>query len=261
MADFLDDRIIVLIVIMVIFFVVILVEFWYLRKRRASKAKKEPLEDQAFNAVLNARAISNTLARDGTDLSGVNDILDRADAALQRGDFRGSLDLTDRAKEMMKTVKAKSDVLPETKGGDFAETEPTTKEVLRKKFPNNYLESRFSRSMAAESIQKAKDSSLDISEAERLLQKCDECADREDYTQALSYAVRSRKLAEDAVGGAGPKGTAAGSTCSSCGAEVLEDDAFCRKCGAKAEIVCNECGKKPQKDDVFCRACGSSLES
>ncbi|MEE9507335.1 MAG: hypothetical protein V3V98_09380, partial [Thermoplasmata archaeon] len=139
------EQLLVLGVIMVIFIIVVIVEMRILRKRRMSRTKKEPLEDQAFNAILNARAISNTLARDGTNLSSVNKALDHADQALRRGDYRGSLNLTDQAKDLMKTVKATSDPVAEPAARDgFVESEPTTKEVLKDKFPENYMESRFS---------------------------------------------------------------------------------------------------------------------
>jgi len=259
------EQLIVLAVIMVIFIIVVIIEMRVLRKRRMSRSKKEPLEDQAYNAILNARAISNTLARDGTNLSSANKTLDLADQALKRGDYRGSLSLTDQAKDLMKTVKVRPDVAAEpTVGGGFVETEPTTKEVLKDKFPENYMESRFSRSLASEAIGKARGSGLDVSEADRLLVLCDECESADDYTQALSYAVQSRKAAEEALSGVRPETAGAereAQTCSSCGADALPEDAFCRKCGAKAVVVCDGCGKKPDEADVFCRSCGTRVKS
>lgn len=258
------EQLIALAVIMVIFIIVVIIEMRILRKRRTSRSKKEPLEDQAFNAILNAKAISNTLARDGTNLSNVNKTLDQADQALRRGDYRGSLNLTDQAKDLMKTVNATSDTVAEPAARDgFVESEPTTKEVLKDKFPENYMESRFSRSLALEAIGKARESGLDVSEADRLLVLCDECESTDDYTQALSYAVQSRKVVEEAFSGVKPKTAGAeqeAQTCSSCGADIHPEDAFCRKCGAKAVVVCEGCGKKPDEGDVFCRSCGTRVK-
>ncbi|MFQ6107788.1 MAG: zinc ribbon domain-containing protein [Thermoplasmata archaeon] len=261
--DGLDDRTIVLVMILVIFAIITFIELRYFRKRRMAVSKKEPLEDRAFNALLNARAISNTLARDGTDLSGVNEVLGRARAALETGDYRGSLELTDRAKDMMKTVKVKSDAPSMLEGeGEFLESQPTTKEVLKDKFPDNYLESRFSRSLAAEAIERARDARLDVSDAERLLRQCDDCVAVEDYTQALSYAVQSKKAAEGVLSVTKAKAPEApGNVCRSCGAGIHVGDKFCRKCGAKAILTCNHCGKEPEEGDVFCRGCGARLES
>lgn len=260
----LDDRTTILLIILLIFIIVVLIELRFLRKKRMAISKKEPLEDQAFNALLNARAISHTLARDGTDLSSVNDLLGQASQALERGNYRVSLELTDRAKEMMKTVKARSEAPPEPRGEEgFVEMEATTKEVLMKKFPDNYLESRFSRSLAVEAIQEAKDASLAVSEAERFLKLCDDCMNEDDYTQALSYAVQSKKAAEDALSTVGTGATEVvelSRTCMSCGADVLSGDMFCRKCGIKV-VVCGSCGKEPEKGDIFCRSCGARIES
>ncbi len=261
------EQLIALAVIMVIFIIVVIIEMRVLRKRRMSRSKKEPLEDQAYNAILNARAISNTLARDGTNLSSANKTLDLADQALKRGDYRGSLSMTDQAKDLMKTVKVRPDVAAEpTVGGGFVETEPTTKEVLKDKFPENYMESRFSKSLALEAIENARESRLDVSEAERLLGLCDDCESADDYIQALSYAVQSKKAAEEAeaLSTVEPKTTGPGretQTCSSCGADVPLGDAFCRKCGAKAVVACGSCGKRSNEGDVFCRSCGTHMES
>ncbi|MFQ5910824.1 MAG: zinc ribbon domain-containing protein [Thermoplasmata archaeon] len=260
----LDNQTIALLVILLVFIFVILIEVRFLRKRRMTRSRKAPLEDQAFNALLNARAISNTLARDGTDLRGVNDVLSQANQSLEKGDFRGSLELTDYAKEMMKTVKAKSEAAFEPEGTrEFVETEPTTKEVLKKKFPENYLEARFSRSLAVELLQKAKDAGLDLSDAERLLRLCDDCVNEEDYTHALSYAIQSKKVAEDALSTVSPEVAKVeqSQTCRSCGVEILSGDMFCRKCGTKVNAVCDGCGKKLEEGDAFCRACGARLES
>jgi hypothetical protein len=259
-----DEQLLALIVIMVILIIVVIIEMRFLRKRREKRSKKEPFGDQAFNAILNARAISNTLARDGTDLSSVNGILDRADQALKRGDVRGSLDLTDQAKDLMKTVRTRSDSTTEpTVEGGFVETEATTKELLKDKFPENYLETKFSRSLASETIEKARGARLDVSEAERLLELCDNYASQENYTQALSYAIHSKKVAEQAVSVAEPSAAEIGesSSCSSCGTGILPGDVFCRKCGLKIVGVCEECGNKPDEDDAFCRKCGTHLKS
>jgi ribosomal protein L40E len=260
-----EVELLVLIAVMVVLVIVVIIEMRILRKRREKRSKKEPLGDQAFNAILNARAISNILARDGTNLSSVNGILDRADQALKRGDSRGSLELTEQAKEMMKGVKMKSDqsTVP-SEGGGFVETEPTTKELLKDKFPDNYLETKFSRSLASEGIEKAKRAKLDISEAERLLGLCDDCASQEDYAQALSYAIQAKKVAEDAMSEVKPaeaEDVQGSQTCSSCGADIAPGDAFCRKCGIKTLEVCEDCGKQPEEGDTFCRSCGSPLES
>lgn len=255
-------QLLALVVVMVVMIVVVIIEMRYLRKRREARSRKEPLHDQAYNAILNARAISNTLSRDGTDLSSVNDMISRADEALKRGDARGSLDLTDQAKEAMKTVKIRSDKETKpTSDEGFSETEPTTKELLKDKFPDNYLEAKFSRSLASETIEKARNKQLDVSEAERLLSLCDDCASQDDYTQALSYAIQSKKALEETMSTKAPtrpEPEESGS-CSSCGEDILTDDAFCRKCGAKKADVCENCGKKPDSGDAFCRSCGTPL--
>jgi hypothetical protein len=262
---FLDDRTIILVVILLIFVIVVLIELRHIRRKRKLAPKKEPLEDQAFNALLSARAISSTLARDGTDLSGVNNVLSEADQALKGKNYRVTLELTDRAKEMMKTIKARSEAPPKSESEEeFVETDVTTKEMLKDKFADNYLESRFSRSLAAEAIEEAKSANAEVSEAERLLGLCDDCVEGEDYTQALSFAVQSKKSAEDAISagrGEVAEKAAVSQECPSCESGIVPEDAFCRKCGTKLVTGCSSCGKRPEEGDVFCRSCGSKLES
>ena len=50
--------------------------------------------------------------------------------------------------------------------------------------------------------------------------------------------------------------------CPSCGTAVLEGDAFCRKCGAKAPVprICRSCRSTVPEGDGFCRSCGTPFE-
>ncbi|GAG20814.1 unnamed protein product, partial [marine sediment metagenome] len=47
--------------------------------------------------------------------------------------------------------------------------------------------------------------------------------------------------------------------CSECQFENREGAKFCKKCGAKLELVCPECSYLLTPDSLFCDECGYSL--
>ncbi len=47
--------------------------------------------------------------------------------------------------------------------------------------------------------------------------------------------------------------------CQECGKKVLDEDKFCRNCGAKLDQACSECGTVPEPGDKFCRNCGTKF--
>lgn len=51
--------------------------------------------------------------------------------------------------------------------------------------------------------------------------------------------------------------------CRKCGAELLDTDAFCIKCGQKANqpMFCSSCGEQLREGERFCHKCGSPVES
>ncbi|MEJ2738495.1 MAG: zinc ribbon domain-containing protein [Dehalococcoidia bacterium] len=48
--------------------------------------------------------------------------------------------------------------------------------------------------------------------------------------------------------------------CTSCGAERLPDDVFCRQCGVQLPQYCPQCGTIIDRPSRFCHKCGASLD-
>lgn len=51
--------------------------------------------------------------------------------------------------------------------------------------------------------------------------------------------------------------------CRKCGADLLDTDTFCVKCGQKADepMLCSNCGEELRDGERFCHKCGSRVES
>lgn len=56
-----------------------------------------------------------------------------------------------------------------------------------------------------------------------------------------------------------PPSGEAGAACAACGEPLTFGDAFCGKCGARAENVCPTCHGTLDPGDVFCGRCGMKV--
>jgi double zinc ribbon protein len=290
MAD--DTTTIILVVLVVIMIVVVWFELRVLRKkskarRERSSRRPEELQDEAHNALITTRAIASTMAeRSGVHSEEVDTMLQEAQMAYNRRNYRVSVELTPRAKERLVSLRgaqssdgdaAKLEALGSAPGSD----EPTTKEVLTKQYPPNLIQSKFSISLAETSIGSAEAAGRDVAVAKSLLTSAQSRFDAQDYGGALSIARQADKSARGepvAVSAApaavtpttaappapqapGPVAVTVGGACPSCGAPMKPDDTFCRKCGARAVLTnCPTCGASLLADDAFCRKCGTRLQ-
>jgi hypothetical protein len=155
--------------------------------------------------------------------------------------------------------------------------------------PKNKLEARFQLSLATDELKRAEESSprpKGLPEALRLRSAGQEAFDREDFTEALRLALRSRRTLGSRVEGlpastpaspptTGPAPTGGGSArpasspapgsdrgsgavCPACGRVTGPDDRFCRTCGAPMVApACTHCGAPLQAGDRFCGKCGT----
>ncbi|MBI5000584.1 MAG: zinc-ribbon domain-containing protein [Euryarchaeota archaeon] len=159
----------------------------------------------------------------------------------------------------------------------------------RPKVPDNFMQAKFIISTAEESLLEAERGGKDVAKARAELAKAKKCFEAEDYARALSQALRAKKALSGApaepskgdedgpavtdLSGSAPaemahmppKKEACGDealSCPSCDAQITDDDAFCRKCGAKLEFaaLCPGCGAELEPDDAFCRKCGAKLK-
>ncbi|OGS49592.1 MAG: hypothetical protein A3K65_09390 [Euryarchaeota archaeon RBG_16_68_12] len=291
MADPIADNIVIIIAVLVIGLAVLtFIELKYLRKtskgRRIKAAQAGDLPDRAHNAILTTKAISRTLAAAGVVTRDADDLVREAEMARRNRDYRVVIELTDRAKSMLKAEKARHDAMGDLsrlrKASDTEEAEPTAKELLQKDLPPNYIQAKFTISLADERIQVAAAAGRGTAQAEEFLRTARATFETKDYDGALRLAVKSRRIA-DGEEATGPPAVAAASAphaaapsgppappvaparparaCASCGAALKEDDTFCRKCGVKVErpTTCGKCGASLVADDGFCRKCGTPV--
>ncbi|HEY4704706.1 MAG TPA: zinc ribbon domain-containing protein [Thermoplasmata archaeon] len=285
MADPIVDNIVIAVIVLVLVLgVLTFIELKYLRKasrgRRARAASASDLPDQAHNAILTSKAISRTLSAAGVVTADVDAVVQEAQVAYRNRNYRVVIELTDKAKSMLKTEKARHDRMGDLSrlrktAGSEAE-EATTKEYIQKELPPNYMQARFTISLAEERITAARDAGRATPEAEAVLATARQSFDGKDFDGALKLAAKSRRLADgEAEPGVPPGSPAAsapvpatvelprpaGRACASCGSELLAGDPFCRKCGVKVErpTTCAKCGASLKEDDTFCRKCGAAI--
>ena len=257
------------------------VELWYLRRRRKQRTSRgeseTELPERAHNAIVTVKAIGDTLARGGVRSPEADDLIREAEAAARERKYRVAIELTDRAKAVLRAAK-----LRQQQKGDLSKfdgikpkaeaDEVTAKERLMKDLPPNYAQSKFSMDLARDGIASAKTAGRDTGEAESLVASAQASFDAQDYAAALKQAVRARRSLEGVSvpstepAPEGPPPTPAPPTgttrpCPSCGSPVAADDAFCRKCGVAVPRAraCPSCGAPVAPEDGFCRKCGTRI--
>lgn len=226
------------------------VELKYVRRRmrgeRALQARKaRDLPDEAHNAVLTTKAVSASLRHAGVMTDEADSLLREADQAVARQEYRVAMDLSDRAKGILKAEKARhsqfGDLARLEAAGPAAEGVATTKEQLSRDHPPNYAAAKFSIGRAEAAMVAARAGGREVAASERLVQQSKEKFTAGDYGAALGLADQARKAAEGrsvlaaTLPAEAPPtaGVAAAPSCAGCGSAVAEGDAFCRKCGAK----------------------------
>lgn len=276
MASVLDAVTIAIALIVIAVFIIAFLELRYLRKkiraRRVRAARKvEELPDDAHNAIITTKAIMATMERSGVRSEEAVSLMAEAQMAYDRRNYRVVLDMASQVKEKLMVIKAR-----QAAAGDLAKLESmpargdseetTTKELLQKEYPPNYLPAKFSLELAHSSIDQSRAAGRDVSQAEQLLVDAQARFGAKDYAGALASArLAQRSAAGEPVEAASPgmpKPLAVDATlvCTSCGAALQSDDVFCRKCGARVgPEVCASCGTTLVAGDAFCRKCGTAI--
>ena len=155
--------------------------------------------------------------------------------------------------------------------------------------PKNQMEAHFQLSVAKDELAKARTSKpgpKSFREADRQFAAAQAAYDRQDFTEALRLALRSRRTlgarveglpvstVPSAVSSAGGSpvtavGTDSGSPaagdptfgqkCPKCGRVAAANDQFCRVCGsAIPPALCRNCGAPLLTGDRFCGKCGAT---
>jgi len=259
----------------IVLFGVAYLEIRMIRNRRRKREALGEIPDRAHNALVSVKTIAEALGRGGVRSVEADDLILEADAALKSRNYRVALELSDRAKGLLRTEKARQQAR-----GDLAKLatakpsqdgEPTTKEKLTKDLPPNYMQAKFSINLVRGEIDAARSRGQDVSEAERMLAEVQATFDTKDYTAALGQASRVRRSLEGTTAAPptaatppvpAPSVSAAKTRpCPNCRAAVAVEDTFCRTCGAKVPYArtCPLCGTEVASDDAFCRKCGTKV--
>lgn len=272
MADPVQTVIIIAMVVTLV--VVLVVELRILRTRRIRKAGEGDLPDRAHNAIFTSKAIAESLRRGGVRSEPAEDAIREAEQALRMRHYRVAIELTDRARTLLRSAKqqyeARGDLsrLDAIAAKEAPAEEETAEERLTRELPPNYMPAKFSMNLAREQIDAARTEGRDVAEAERHFASAQASFDSEDHDEALRHAVRARRAVEAGAPGAEPAPAVVtpppeekGRQCPGCGTAVAADDAFCRKCGARMPEprTCASCGAAVPADDAFCRKCGTAV--
>ena len=248
--------------------------------------KGETLSEKAHNLIMTTQSISSTLSGQGIDTEDANRILLEAKNYEMRGDYNSAIEGAEAAKVALLRAKREHDLsgsaAPAVKPSvsvtahfdqDMPKDdmplheEPETDDLDLSKLPKNYMQAKFMLTTAKALLDK---NGIKKGEAYSLYEQAKERFDAEDYSKALSLAIKSEQMLDsDAVSLIGEEEDDEEENveveevlaCPSCEAELNHDDAFCRKCGEKIEFeaVCPECDAEVEPDDRFCRKCGQKL--
>ncbi|MFW6304154.1 MAG: zinc-ribbon domain-containing protein [Candidatus Saliniplasma sp.] len=192
--------------------------------RKSSRLDKE---DEAYNKVKSTKSIINVMKRSGKNTSDAEVTIDRAEIALQSGNYSKATSLAEEAKSKLErdtTVKGGSEkTLLKNSRANNKEEDPKMKkaytldeiesleskegseefkaksEELRKQkekiqnLPENYLESKFEIQQATDMLEREGGGV----EAEKLLEKAKLSFDNEEYTEALRLSLKCKKAVDE----------------------------------------------------------------
>ena len=265
-----DLKYVIIAILIVLLCLILFLEWKFMRSRFKRKKKSSDLLDRAYNEVRTTETILNMLKRDGIDTSAAQPYLTEAKAALSRQDYHSCIEYAEKAKFALKKAKTQANMKPfwdepsEEGGIEKAKSEEIS---LDSNLPENYMQSKFTISLAEDAIRAASKKGKDISEAQEILELSTEAFEIRDYSTALKLALRSKKCAEgiEEEGGIIELSVSNESDeyeCPNCGENIKTNDIFCRKCGAKIEreLSCPNCGESINIHDIFCGKCGSKLK-
>lgn len=267
------------------------------RIKKVQKDSELDKETEAYNTVMSAKSIIRVMGEKGHQTDRAEMIIERAELALDAGNHLRAEELAEDAKTAIKKVLTKKAPSPKTTDSDLKlpPTPPVKEQEQVKKFkeqkerieklPENYLEAKFEIEVARDLCKER-----GHKEAKRLLSLAEKHYSEGDYTEALRYAVKTKREIDEEEAGllAGQKigrkkrvseeeefspvsmvkdmeedlqQKTTIIECPECGNELGEDDRFCNMCGAKAPEIgkCPECDAEVDSGDRFCSKCGTEL--
>ncbi len=305
-----SNKQLIIIVLLVLMFLVLAVELMYLKskKRKSLNKLNETKSEEAFNNIHTTNQIISTMRAKGVEVDEAEVYMKEARQYQARGDHETAISRSNKAKEVLKAAKMRfdreqEDTEPVSSDDPYIEpvtfrestddpllpSQPSTSAVKR---PENYMQAKFLLGTVRDLLKK--DENQDLPKAKKMFKSAEKEFDNENYTKALSLALKAEKMLkignldhiaetpqaseeeveeeeiideEEYEHRHHQKHTViegiieTEASCDSCGADAHMDDAFCRKCGNELDfvVVCPGCETEVEGVDAFCRKCGEKL--
>lgn len=255
------------------------------RIKQAKRDRGLDIEDEAYNSVMSTKSIASIMKRNGEDVTSAEITIERAEMALEAGNFSRAKNLADEARDKLDSVREEGVIYSSTPASsstkraytleslpDISPAEEDLDEKTREleeqkerleRLPDNYMESQFEIEVARDMVKKEGDE-----QARRLLDIAEKKFQEGDYTTALSYSIKCKKsIDEDRAG------LLAGQTIGKKKKETIveetpESGTLRKETVIKEERLdktrggyyCQECGNPVSREDKFCNKCGAKVE-
>ncbi len=205
----------------IVFAVLSLSAYFYLektKKRRLKKIKtKRELspEDKAYNRIKRTKGVTSLMKRKGKDVKQADEMVNKAEQALEKGDLSQAKNFTEKAKDDLSKKKTgvsgssndsvkKSYTVDELDEVEFNESKDASRKRMElekqkeklESLPDNFLESKFEMKLARDLLEENDHGQR----AEEFYAKAKRCFDEEDYTGALRYSIKCKKTIQGKEG-------------------------------------------------------------
>jgi hypothetical protein len=266
-----DQLIIVLLMAMALALTLELLYVMIRKKRRKeemsllkkSAAPVETMAEKAHNSITTSESISSTLSRQGVNTAEADSLIRQAKRDRGARDYVSAIERADAAKLVLLRLRRESEAKagaraeppsldPEKRPMDrsiYEREEPAREEKSLDSLPTNYVQSKFMLATTKDLLEKRK---IDSGEAFEFYNSAVAAYQREDYTKALSLAIKAEKLLDSGtltlIGEEKPvredSEVIEVMVCPGCESEVFEEDSFCKECGQNLSSAkdCPGCG-------------------
>jgi Arc/MetJ-type ribon-helix-helix transcriptional regulator len=246
------------------------------KKVSASRMKK----DQAYNTLHTTKAVRNKLKIDRMDTLKADYMIQRAEDALDSGNWQSCDELCRKAREellksrrMGSTAAAsKPSVLEEAVEESEPEDEPIPAPVRADAGGvgnTGKLQANFELKAAKSDLDRFAGDSADREKASQLMEEAERQFEANEFQKSLSCSFKARKVLsgekiEEPLEKECPSPeeakVKAALRCKKCGAPNEPEDAFCHACGSPLKLTkCPNCGAELKGFEKFCRKCGKAL--
>ena len=275
-----------MIVVAVVAVIVIYIELRFVRGKKLGKkyVASRVNKDRAHNALHTTRAVRNKLRSDSVETIKADYMIQKAESALDDGDYDSCIDTCKRAREELLRCKREGKVTVKSSEQESREEEDVPEETYQPKVktPNQakdekYLQAKFELNAARGDFDLYTGPPEKKEAARKLIQESERYFDEKEFTKALSCSFKARKIisgedietsepakpidqkdtaSQSIISGAA--GSSAAKKCGYCGSIVDKDDTFCATCGQPVGgKTCSSCGGEMKPTDKFCRKCGA----